>query len=44
VELDLEELAQIAAIFETGPALLEVRAYARLNLEVNVELTRHERW
>jgi hypothetical protein len=44
VELHREELAQIAAIFETGPALLEVRAYARLNLEVNVELTRHERW
>jgi len=43
VELDREEAAQLAAIFDTAPALLKVPAYARLNLEVNVELARHER-
>ena len=43
VELDREELARIAAIFEDGPALLKVPAFARLNLEVNLELIRGER-
>jgi hypothetical protein len=43
VELDREELERIAAIFEDGPALLKVPAYARLNLEVNLELIRGER-
>jgi hypothetical protein len=43
VELDREELTQIAAIFENGSPLLRVPAYARLNLEVNVELVRYER-
>jgi hypothetical protein len=43
VELDREELERIAAIFEDGPALLKVPAYARLNLEVSLELIRGER-
>jgi hypothetical protein len=41
VELDREELERIAAIFESGPSLLKVPAFARLNLEVNVELVRY---
>jgi hypothetical protein len=43
IELDREELTQIAAIFEDTPELLKVPALARLNLEVNVELVRYER-
>jgi hypothetical protein len=43
LELDRDELSQIAAIFENTPELLKAPALARLNLEVNVELVRFER-